>query len=380
MKQKNNTHKQLSREELCDPVNLSALVRKIKQWGQELGFQAIGITDTDLTIAEQRFNLWLEQKMHGDMEYMSRHGSKRTRPAELENGTLSIISVRMDYFPEDPENAIKLLQKPNKAYIARYSLGRDYHKVVRKRLQTLANKLEQEIGSFGYRVFTDSAPVLEKPLAEKAGIGWIGKHSNVLQEKTGSWFFLGEIFTDLPLPIDAPAINHCGSCTKCITACPTQAIVEPYVVDSRLCISYLTIESHQSIPEDLRPLMGNRIYGCDDCQLFCPWNRFSQQTVETDYFARGELASPQLLDLFLWTESEFLSNTEGTAIRRIGHESWLRNIAVALGNCLSIEKDNKQIEDIIKALKFRLQHPSALVQEHVVWALKQKNQQQSGKS
>ncbi len=376
MNSKNNTHKPLSHKELCDPVNLSALARKIKQWGLELGFQAIGITDTDLTIAEQRFNQWLERQMHGDMEYMSRHGSKRTRPAELETGTLSIISVRMDYFPEDPESALDLLQKSSKGYIARYSLGRDYHKVVRKRLQTLATKLEQEIGSFGYRVFTDSAPVLEKPLAEKAGIGWIGKHSNVLQEKTGSWFFLGEIFTNLPLPIDTPAINHCGSCTKCITACPTQAIVEPYVVDSRLCISYLTIESHQSIPENLRPLMGNRIYGCDDCQLFCPWNRFSQQTVEIDYFARGDLASPQLLDLFLWSEPEFLKQTEGTAIRRIGHEAWLRNIAVALGNYLRAEKNEQQKALIIKALNSRLQYPSELVQEHVTWALEQINEVQ----
>ncbi len=374
MSHKNNTHKHLSQEELCDPVNLLALAKKIKQWGLELGFQAVGITDTDLTIAEQRFNQWLKQQMHGDMDYMSRHGSKRSRPAELESGTLSIISVRMDYFPEAPENAIELLKKSNQGYIARYSLGRDYHKVVRKRLQTLAKKLEQEIGSFGYRVFTDSAPVLEKPLAEKAGLGWIGKHSNVLQEKTGSWFFLGEIFTNLPLPADTPSVNHCGSCTKCITACPTQAIVEPYVVDSRLCISYLTIESHQSIPENLRPLMGNRIYGCDDCQLFCPWNRFSQQTVESDYFARGDLASPQLIDLFLWSESEFLSQTEGTAIRRIGHESWLRNIAVALGNCLRAEKHKKQQKRITNALKSRLQYPSKLVQEHVVWALKQINE------
>ena len=352
----------LSQTELAD------LAADIKLWGKQLGFQAVGITDTDLSVAEQRFNDWLAQNMHGDMGYMSRHGSKRTRPAELEAGTLSIISVRMDYFPEDPEQAISLLEQNSKGYIARYSLGRDYHKVVRKRLQTLAKKLQEKIGDFGYRVFTDSAPVLEKPLAEKAGIGWIGKHSNVLQEKTGSWFFLGEIFTNLPLPIDTPAINHCGSCIKCITVCPTQAIVKPYVVDSRLCISYLTIESHQAIPEELRPLIGNRIYGCDDCQLFCPWNRFSQQTVETDYFARGDLACPELLELFLWSEEEFLKNTEGTAIRRIGHESWLRNIAVALGNYLA---QNTEQEAVIKALEFRLKYPSALVKEHVEWALKQ---------
>jgi epoxyqueuosine reductase len=364
----------LSDPQICDSINLFALAKKIKQWGQELGFQALGITDTNLSDAEKHFNQWIKQKMHGDMEYMSRHGQKRTRPAELEQGTLTIISVRMDYFPEDPEHTIQLLTQPDKGYIARYSLGRDYHKVLRKRLQKLASQLEQEIGSFGYRVFTDSAPILEKPLAEKAGLGWIGKHSNVLQEKTGSWFFLGEIFTNLPLPIDQAADNHCGHCTQCIQVCPTQAIVAPYVVDSRRCISYLTIESHQAIPEPLRPLMGNRIYGCDDCQLFCPWNRFSQQTIETDYFARGDLAHPQLIDLFLWSESDFLTQTEGTAIRRIGHESWLRNIAVALGNYLrelSPINPNNTRHTIIQALQSRLTHPSDLVREHVIWALKQ---------
>jgi len=368
MTQKNNSQKP-DHKTLCDPVNLSKLVDNIKQWAKELGFQATGISDTDLTEAEQRFNQWLAQNMHGDMNYMSRHGIKRTRPAELEAGTLSIISVRMDYFPEAPEHSIALLEQSHKAYIARYSLGRDYHKVVKKRLQKLANQLQQEIGPFGYRVFTDSAPVLEKPLAEKAGLGWIGKHSNLLQEKTGSWFFLGEIYTTLPLPADKPAVNHCGTCDKCMTVCPTQAIVEPYVVDSRLCISYLTIESRQAIPVELRPLMGNRIYGCDDCQLFCPWNRFSQQTLEQDYFARDDLASPDLLKLFSWTETEFLKHTEGTAIRRIGHESWLRNIAVALGNHLASQSEPDK--EIIAALKARQAHPSELVQEHVNWALNQ---------
>jgi len=369
MKQKKPSHKSLSVQQL------EQLAQQIKQWGKELGFQAIGITDTDLSVAEQRFNDWIAKKMHGEMEYMSRHGIKRTRPEELETGTISIISLRMDYFPEDPEQSIALLNKPGKGYIARYSLGRDYHKVLRKRLQILAKKLEQEIGSFGYRVFTDSAPVLEKPLAEKAGLGWIGKHSNVLQEKTGSWFFLGEIFTNLPLPVDAAASNHCGSCTKCISACPTQAIIKPYVVDSRLCISYLTIEARHAIPAKLRPLMGNRIYGCDDCQLFCPWNRFSQQTVESDYFARGDLASPELITLFLWTEEEFLQQTEGTAIRRIGHQSWLRNIAVALGNQLAsiANSDPQQSRIIIDALTFRLQYPSAMLREHISWALQQQN-------
>lgn len=368
MTQKNNSQIPALKT-VCDPVNLSELVQKIKLWAKDLGFQATGISDTDLTLAEQRFNQWLAEDMHGDMSYMSRHGSKRTRPAELEAGTLSIISVRMDYFPEDPQHSINLLQQSEKGYISRYSLGRDYHKVVKKRLQKLAKRLEQEIGSFGYRVFTDSAPVLEKPLAEKAGLGWIGKHSNLLQKKTGSWFFLGEIYTTLPLPSDKPAINHCGTCDKCMTVCPTQAIVKPYVVDSRLCISYLTIESRQAIPVELRPLMGNRIYGCDDCQIFCPWNRFSQQTLEQDYFARNDLASPELVKLFSWSETEFLKNTEGSAIRRIGHESWLRNIAVALGNHLTTQCGDKK--DIIAALQAKHQHPSELVQEHVNWALAQ---------
>ena len=362
MKQENNTPT-LSQQQLNE------LARQIKLWGKQLGFQSVGITDTDLSTAERYFNQWIDQNMHGDMDYMSRHGTKRTRPAELEHGTISIISVRMDYFPEDPEQAINLLSQNNKAYIARYSLGRDYHKLIRKRLQKLATQLEQAIGSFGYRVFTDSAPILEKPLAEKAGLGWIGKHSNLLQENTGSWFFLGEIFTNLPLPSDTPAINHCGTCQKCIEVCPTQAIVEPYVVDSRLCISYLTIESKQSIPEALRPLMGNRIYGCDDCQLFCPWNRFSQQTIESDYFARGDLAAPELLDLFKWTETEFLKNTEGSAMRRIGYTSWQRNIAVALGNALAGQTANS--EEIIRILKEQLPLSTAMVQEHIQWALDQ---------
>ena len=364
MKQQNYTHK-FSHNELCE------LVGKIRQWASELGFQATGITDTDLTIAEQRFHHWLAQDMHGSMDYMSRHGNKRSRPQELEKYTLSIISVRMDYFPEDPEHSIALLEQPQKAYIARYSLGRDYHKVVKKRLQMLANYIEKEIGPFGYRVFTDSAPVLEKPLAEKAGIGWIGKHSNLLQERTGSWFFLGEIYTSLPLPTDTPAVNHCGTCTKCLDICPTRAIVEPYIVDSRLCISYLTIESRNSIPTALRPLMGNRIYGCDDCQLFCPWNRFAQQTAESDYFARADLASPELVNLFNWSEQEFLKNTEGSAIRRIGHECWLRNIAVALGNCLAQHQENQEQTAIINALNARQNHSSELVREHVNWALSQ---------
>lgn len=351
------------------PATLCELVIKIRQWGKTLGFQAIGITDTDLTSAEQYFNHWLKQQLHGDMDYMQRHGSKRTRPAELEPGTLSIISARMDYFPEDPEHSLRLLSDSERGYISRYALGRDYHKLIRKRLQQLVKQLQNEIGPFGYRVFTDSAPVLEKPLAEKAGLGWIGKHANLLHQNTGSWFFLGEIYTDLPLSVDQPSINHCGSCDNCMTHCPTDAIIEPYVVDSRLCISYLTIESKQAIPKALRPKMGNRIYGCDDCQLYCPWNRFAEKTSEKDYFARRDLDNPELLSLFDWTESEFLSYTEGSAIRRIGHHAWLRNIAVALGNALSQGSGNRV--KIITALKGRLAHPSELVREHVIWALGQ---------
>jgi epoxyqueuosine reductase len=364
----NNTAK-LSTKALCELVN------KIRHWGKSLGFQDIGITDTDLTRAEQYFNHWLKHQLHGDMDYMWRHGSKRTRPAELEPGTLTIISARMDYFPEDPEKTLQLLTNYDKGYISRYALGRDYHKLIRKRLQQLVKLLQNEIGSFGYRVFTDSAPVLEKPLAEKAGLGWIGKHSNLLHKNTGSWFFLGEIFTDLPLPVDKPSINHCGSCNKCMTHCPTDAIIEPYVVDSRLCISYLTIESRQAIPLTLRPKMGNRIYGCDDCQLYCPWNRFAEKTTEKDYFARRNLDSPELLTLFDWTELEFLSYTEGSPIRRIGHNAWLRNIAVALGNALRQYSNNRVKSSnrvkIIAALRNRLAHPSELVREHVIWALEQ---------
>jgi epoxyqueuosine reductase len=366
MKAQNYTHK-------FDQRTLSELVDKLRHWSLSLGFQAIGITGVDLTQAEQHFQQWIERQLHGTMEYMVRHGRKRTRPAELEPGTVSIISARMDYLPEPAQDAIDLLHQPDKAYISRYSLGRDYHKVMRKRLQKLAEMIEQEVGQYGYRVFTDSAPVLEKALAENAGLGWIGKHSNVLQAQTGSWFFLGEIYTDLPLPVDKPAVNHCGTCQRCIEVCPTRAIIEPYVVDARLCISYLTIESRQSIPLELRPLMGNRIYGCDDCQLFCPWNRFAQLSQESDYLAREHLSNPQLVELMGWSETDFLTHTEGSAIRRIGHEAWLRNVAVALGNALNSSTLKPAEQDaIVLALQQRQEHPSELVREHVQWALQQR--------
>jgi epoxyqueuosine reductase len=307
---------------------------------------------------------------HGEMEYMARHGSKRSRPAELEPGTLSVISARLEYLPEQQEQAIAVLDDPNKAYVSRYALGRDYHKLMRQRLQQLAKKIEGVVGEFGYRVFVDSAPVLEKPLAQQAGLGWTGKHANILSRDAGSWFFLGEIYTTLPLPASEPVQEHCGSCTACIDACPTAAIVEPYVVDAQRCISYLTIEHKGAIPLELRPLIGNRIYGCDDCQLFCPWNRFASLTDEKDFLPRHQLNDTALADLFLWDEKSFLRNTEGSAIRRIGHQSWLRNIAVAMGNA-------PHHETIIQALQKQLEHPSQMVREHIDWAL---NQQMNGKN
>lgn len=349
---------------LKDPENLATLARQIKIWGSELGFQQVGITDTNLTAAEQHLAAWLQNGYHGEMDYMQRHGLKRSRPELLIPGTLSVISVRMDYFPEPPAVTQAILNDPLKAYISRYALGRDYHKLLRQRLQALADKLTAEIGEFGYRAFVDSAPVLEKALAEKAGLGWIGKHSNVINRRAGSWFFLGELYTDLPLPPDAPTDNHCGSCTACLSICPTQAIVAPYQVDARRCVSYLTIELHDSIPEPLRPLIGNRIYGCDDCQIICPWNRFAKLTCESDFNPRQQLNKQQLLAVFTWDEATFLKNTEGSAIRRIGHDRWLRNIAIALGNA-------KPSAAIQSALQAQLTHPSEMVREHVQWALKQ---------
>jgi epoxyqueuosine reductase len=344
------------------------LATDIQRWGQEFGFQKLGIADTQLDDAETHLLNWLQAGRHGHMDYMSKHGTRRSRPAELEPGTISVISARLDYLPPDGLNPEAILADPQKAYISRYALGRDYHKVLRNRLQKLATRIERAVGPFGYRVFTDSAPVLEKALAEKAGLGWIGKHSNLLAEQTGSWFFLGEIYTDLPLPTSLAANtttkNHCGTCTACIDACPTNAIVAPYQVDARLCISYLTIELREAIPVELRPLIGNRIYGCDDCQLVCPWNRFAQPTAETDFLPRHELDNSTLLALFAWSEDEFLTRTEGSPIRRIGYECWLRNIAVALGNA---PKD----KFIITALQARQQHASPLVREHVLWALQQ---------
>ncbi len=338
------------------------LVPEIRRWGSEFGFQQVGISNIELDQAEARLEAWLQNNYHGEMEYMSRHGRKRSRPNMLVPGTLSVISVRMDYLPDEPESPTSLLDHPAKAYISRYALGRDYHKLLRSRLKRLAMKLEARIGPLGYRVFVDSAPVLEKPIAEKAGLGWIGKHTNLINRDDGSWFFLGELFTDLELPADAAESSHCGTCRACMDVCPTGAIVAPYKLDARRCISYLTIELKGAIPVEHRKSIGNRVYGCDDCQLFCPWNKFAQPTKEKDFQPRHHLESADLVELFSWTETEWLSKTEGSAMRRLGYERWLRNLAVALGNAASTP-------DVIDALKEKQHTDSQLVNDHVEWAL-----------
>lgn len=353
-----------------NPDNGSDLKAEIIQWGLELGFQQLGISDIDLGDAESRLGEWLQAKFHGSMDYMQRHGTKRSRPDELVTGTLRVISVRMDYLPQEQQLAIEQLDHESKAYISRYALGRDYHKVMRGRLRALARQIEARIGPFGYRVFVDSAPVLEKPLAEKAGLGWIGKHTNVINRNAGSWFFLGELYTDLSLPVDTKESSHCGTCTACLEVCPTQAIVAPYKLDARRCISYLTIESHDAIPIEFRKAIGNRVYGCDDCQLFCPWNKFAQVSDESDFTPRHKLDSEDLTELFAWDEQTWLSKTEGSAIRRIGFQSWLRNIAVALGNAASSPA-------VLQALHSRRESSSPLVAEHIEWALAQHEQPES---
>lgn len=344
--------------------DLSALKEDIFRWGAELGFQQLGVSDINLDEAESRLAQWLADGMHGEMAYMSRHGTKRSRPEQLVPDTVRVISARMDYLPHDQERARKLLDHESRAYVSRYALGRDYHKVLRGRLQKLAKKIEQHIGSFGYRVFVDSAPVLEKAIAQKAGVGWIGKHTNIIDDKAGSFFFLGELYTDLPLPIDKPSESHCGSCSACIDVCPTGAIVAPYKVDARRCISYLTIELRESIPLEFRKAIGNRIYGCDDCQLFCPWNKFAKPTAEGDFAPRNDLENAELIEIFAWSEQTWLEKTEGSAIRRIGYECWLRNIAVALGNAATTP-------GVIAALEARLDSELHLVAEHALWALEQ---------
>lgn len=346
-----------------DAKQLADLARNIKNWSSALGFQQTGIADTNLQMAGGRLLAALAEGRLADMKYMWKHGSKRYHPGELVPGTLRVISVRMDYLP--PDDDAEAIQKDlTSAFISRYALGRDYHKLMRKRLQKLAKRIQEDIGDFDYRVFVDSAPVLEKPLAVKAGLGWMGKHTNIINRDAGSWFFLGEIYTDLLLPTDEPVTDHCGDCSACIDICPTRAIIAPYQLDARLCISYLTIELFGSIPEHLRPLMGNHIYGCDDCMMVCPWNRFATPTGEADFLPRQGLDQAGLLELFSWDEAGFLNKTEGSPIRRIGFERWQRNIAVALGN-------GHPDAEVISALNSALCHASTLLQEHIDWALQQ---------
>jgi epoxyqueuosine reductase len=344
-------------------IELAALAATIKSWGNELGFQHVGIAGIELPDDAKYLGEWLALERHGTMDYMSKHGEKRWHPEKLVPGTLRAIVARMDYWPE-ARDADEVLQDPSLAYVSRYALGRDYHKLLRARLAALAKKVDEAIGPRGHRVFVDSGPVLEKALARNAGLGWVGKHTNLLHRSAGSYFFLGEVLTDLPLPIDEAVSAHCGTCEACIDACPTRAIVAPYQLDARRCISYLTIELRESIPIEFRKAMGNRIYGCDDCQLVCPWNKYAQKTEEPDFAPRHSLDSAQLTDLFAWSEEDFLCRTEGSAIRRIGYACWLRNIAVALGNAPTSQT-------VIDALTARQCDPSALVREHVEWALEQ---------
>ena len=356
-----------------DVMNPLALAVTIKAWGRELGFADVRISDIDLADAEAGLQAWLDAGHHGEMDYMAAHGMKRARPAELVPGTVRVITVRMDYLPGSVgenwrETEWSRSRDPQQAVVSVYARGRDYHKVLRSRLQQLAQRLENEIGVFGYRVFTDSAPVMEVALAHKSGLGWRGKHTLLLTREAGSMFFLGEMYTDLPLPVDEPVSSHCGQCHACIAACPTQAILAPHKLDARRCISYLTIELKGSIPVELRPLIGNRVLGCDDCQLVCPWNKFAQRAVLADFNVRNGLDKGTLVDLFAWTEEEFSQRLEGSAIRRIGHERWLRNIAVGLGNAAKYLPGDP---DMMQALQKRASHPSELVREHVNWALEQ---------
>ncbi len=343
-------------------IDYPRLVSDLRGWAAELGFQQLGVTGIDLGNDETHLLNWLKAGHHGEMAYMASHGSKRSRPQELVAGTLRVISVRMDYLPDGARDGFDVLADPARAYVARYALGRDYHKLMRNRLQKLADRIAAKVGPFGYRAFVDSAPVLERALARDSGLGWIGKHTCLINRDAGSWFFLGELYTDLPLPVDAPASAHCGTCRRCIDICPTQAIIGPYQVDARRCIAYLTIELRGSIPLELRRPMGNRIFGCDDCQLVCPWNKFATRSPEPDFHARHTLDDSTLAELFAWDEDEFLKRTEGSPIRRTGHAGWLRNIAVALGNAPFSAAT-------LAALESRRQHPSELVREHVDWAI-----------
>lgn len=347
-------------------MDLHSLAEQIKQWAKELGFDKAGICDVDLSQHEAALQAWLDAGYHGEMEWMARHGMLRARPAELLPGTLRVISVRINYLPPQAQFAANL-SDPTQAYISRYALGRDYHKLVRNQLKKLADKIEQEVGQFGYRPFVDSAPILERPLAQKAGLGWTGKHSLILDKEAGSWFFLGELVVDIPLPVDTPSANQCGQCRACITSCPTGAIVAEGVVDARRCISYLTIEYSGVIPEEFRTAIGNRIYGCDDCQLVCPWNRFADLTQEEDFHRRAVLNNADLVTLFSWDEKTFLHHMQGSAIRRIGHQQWQRNLIIAMGNAPYSQR-------IIDTLEQKIGE-SELLDEHIAWALTQQREQ-----
>jgi epoxyqueuosine reductase len=342
--------------------DFAALAPRIRALAAEAGFQRCGISDIALEEDERHLRDWLDKGLHGSMRWMAEHGDKRSRPADLVPGTLRVISVGLDY-GRDPDEAWAALENGERAYVARYALGRDYHKLMRNRLQKLADRVAEDIGPFGFRVFVDSAPVLERALARNAGLGWIGKHTCLIDRDGGSWFFLGEIYIDLPLPVDPPASAHCGTCTRCIDICPTQAIVAPHRLDARRCIAYLTIEHEGAIDEDLRPLIGNRIFGCDDCQLVCPWNKFAKTTDEPDFRTRNHLDTATLADLFAWDEDEFLQRTEGSPIRRSGHARWLRNLAIALGNAPTSP-------EVVAALHSRRGIDDAMVREHVEWALR----------
>lgn len=357
-----------SNQSTIEANDWARLATDIKRWGQELGFAEIGITDTNLANAEAKHQTWIKKGFHGDMDYMAKHGTKRSRPAELVPNTIRVISARLDYLPPKAKNSWQVINDGEQAFISRYALGRDYHKVMRQKLQKLCDKIQAELTpalkNFEYRAFTDSAPVLEVALAEKAGLGWRGKHTLLLNKNHGSWFFLGEIYTNLPLPIDTQATNHCGTCSACIDICPTRAIIAPYEVDARRCISYLTIELKTAIPVEFRPLIGNRVYGCDDCQLTCPWNKFAEITQEPDFNIRHGLDAVSLIECFSWTEAEFQQKMAGSAIYRIGFAQWLRNIAVGLGNAPTTSA-------IVDALKMRENDADTLVREHVAWALQQ---------
>ena len=344
-------------------IDIKQIAADIKKWGVEFGFQEVSFTDIDLSKYEHHLKDWIDRNYHGAMSYMAENHDKRCHPEQLVPGTIRVVCVRMDY-ALDSKDSLDSMQNTGRAYVSRYARGRDYHKLIRKRLQKLARRIQDVAGPFGYRAFVDSAPVLERALAEKSGMGWIGKNTMLINKQAGSWFFLGELFTDLPLPVDEQVSDHCGSCSACLDICPTNAFVKPNLLDATRCISYLTIELRTSIPVEFRKPMGNRIYGCDDCQLVCPWNKFSKPTEEKDFTPRHSLDDAQLVDLFGWSEREFLKRTEGSAIRRIGYDCWLRNIAVALGNAPSSK-------EIVGALRSRLNNVSDMVNEHIEWALLQ---------